>query len=594
MQNTKHLYECVNRICSSKGQKQRDIAQVKLSDGTITNNEEEISETFNRHYISYGQELASRINKLEYRDNIIPLDSTLFLRPLTEPETVEIIGQLKNNKSPGLDGITARSLKEIKDEIKEPLTFVINKIMELGVWPSLFGVGVVTPIFKCGDPLEVANYRPITVISNLAKVAEKVLKRRICDFLDKNDILSSQQFGFREARSTQDAISFLVDNLYKSIDANKPTLCLFVDLAKAFDTVSHEILLDKMEKYGFRGVAHSLIKSYLGNRTQHVRIGGTLSEAGKVRYGVPQGTVLGPILFILYINDLLTLQSAGRIISYADDTAIMYTENSWEKLKETVECDFLTIKRWFDTNLLTLNPTKTTFLTFSAQVRETFDCILIKETEGTLQIKSSASVKYLGIIVDSQLKWSLHINNVVKKLRPLLFKFRVLRQYLDVAQLRILYFALVRSHLSYGVIAWGSAFKTHLRNLEIIQKWFLKIMYGKVKTYPSDLLYTETHILDIRQLFCYTVLCRQYQHKNHIDLVDHRYGTRQRGVLCRTAMCRKKIGQRNHLYIGQKLFNVLPQDIRESTSLSIYKRRVKDWMFSNTRGYIHELVDNID
>lgn len=590
--NTKHLYNTVKKICGSKVNKFGEITKIRLGDGSLTRNDETIAEAFNQHYINYGDELASKIVNVEYRDDIVPLGSSMFFCPILESETLGIINQLGNNKAPGLDKIMSNTVKEVKHEVVKPLTFLINKIMESGIWPISLKKGVVKPIFKSGDPLEISNYRPITLTSTISKIVEKAIKVRITNFLQKHNIISQRQFGFIEGRSTQDAIAWLTDNIYKGIDKNKPTVCIFVDLAKAFDTVHHSILLQKLDKYGFRGKALSLIKTYLENRTQCVMVNESLSTPAVIKRGVPQGTVLGPILFLLYINDLLTLESKGCITSYADDTAIIYSDDSWEGLKKVVETDFLKVKKWFDKNILTINYSKTTFLAFSSYSRVTIDTIEIREHHNNFKLTSSGSVKYLGIIIDKHLRWNLHINYIVRKLRGLLSKFKLLRNYLELNQMRMLYYSLVQSHITYGIIGWGGAYKSNLRNLEIMQKWFLKIILNKVRTYPTNLLYVEAHVYDIRQLFLCSVLYRQYLHNDHINLLTHSHDTRQREVLCRTTRCNKTIGQRSFSYIGQVIFNKLPETIKHSTSYHAYRKEIKDWLFTLPRQYAHDLIDS--
>lgn len=592
--NAGQLYKSVKKICNQDTKTNKcSIHKIRLKNGEITENVKNIADSFNQHYINFGKQLALKINNKQPLNTTVKINkNSIFLQPVIESETISIINQLQSSKSPGLDKIKASTLKEIKYEIVKPFTVIINEILKQGAWPTVLKTGVVRPMFKAGDKLDIVNYRPITLISNIAKIAEKVIKNRMTAFLDKHDLLSDRQYGFREGRSTQDAISYITDTIYRSLDDNKPTLCMFVDLAKAFDTISHEILLQKLQRYGFRGNAYTLLQTYLEERVQYVQIEDCLSTAGTVKYGVPQGTVLGPLLFVIYINDLLAMQSKGKIISYADDTAVVYTGNTWEHLKSVVEDDFSYIKKWFDANLLTLNTDKTTFLTFSSYQMETIDSLGVADGGGMLRIQSSDSVKYLGVIIDKNIRWSLHIGNIVKKLRGLLPKFRLLKDYLDRNHLMTLYFSLVQSHLAYGIVGWGGAYNNVLKNLEVIQRRFLKIIFEKKRAYSSDLLYAEARALDIRQLFCYIVLIRQFKYKDNVTYLQHCHNTRQREVLCRTRRCSKTIGQRNFSYIEQKLFNILPNNIKAVISRNSYRKKVRNWLFSISRQIISDIINN--
>lgn len=591
--STKILYETVKKICNpgNESNHKKPVERIKLEDGTVTTDKQEIVDMFNQHYADVGKKLASKIRKRD--DNILgnipPVPGSIFLKPVIETELLALIGSLKNKKSPGFDGINSSTLKRIKNQIVKPLTYIINEILAQGIWPRCFGIGVVRPIFKSGDALDVNNYRPITLISNIAKIAEKVINLRVTDFLNKHNIMSDSQYGFRKARSSQDAICCLTDNIYKALDGSVPTLCIFVDLAKAFDTVDHKILLSKLEKYGFRGSSYTLFETYLNNRVQKVQIGNAVSCSLAVNTGVPQGTVLGPLLFTLYINDIFMLNSRGRIISYADDTAVIYSDNSWEGLHQMVSQDFSLIKKYFDDNLLTMNAKKTTFLTFSVQhTREAFDSFCLDDK--TI-IKSSQQVKYLGIIIDRSLRWNLHSKQLVNKIRGLLSKFRTLRQYLNIQQLRVIYYALVQSQLAYGIVGWGGAYDANIKNLEIVQKWLLRVILCRSRLYSSDKLYEEAGVFDIRQLYCYTLLIRQYTNRNNIKSFTHGYPTRQRDVLCRTIRCKKTVGQRSSSYIEQKLFNVAPKSIKEATNFVSYARMVKKWIYSKPRDFFHNIVN---
>lgn len=205
-------------------------------------------------------------------------DSSFYLISVEPVELARVISELKTKKSTGYDGIKAEMLKEIKDEISEPLTYLVNTCFQKGCFPDILKLGIIRPIFKGGDRSEMINYRPITLISNIAKIIEKLIKTRMINYLEKYKILSHKQYGFRKGLSTEDAIKALTTKLHENIDKNIPTLAIFIDLAKAFDKVNHEKLLEKIYNYGFRGPMYDLIKSYLNNRKQIVVINDEQSE----------------------------------------------------------------------------------------------------------------------------------------------------------------------------------------------------------------------------------------------------------------------------------------------------------------------------
>ena len=261
-------------------------------------------------------------------------------------------------------------LKNISEIISPHISFLINQCMETEHFPTALKLGIIKPLFKGGDVKEVNNYRPITLITSIAKIFEMSIKTRIVKFLDKCDGLSENQFGFRPGRSTEDAIVYLTKNIYKALDNKESSLCIFVDLAKAFDTVCHKKLIQKLERHGIRGPCLGLLKSYLNDRKQAVSINKTTSSMKNITYGVPQGTVLGPLLFIIYMNDIFKLDIKGKIGSFADDTFLFVKTNSWDETKQTAENDFKKLQDWFDYNKLTLNKKRLILFLFPHITRE--------------------------------------------------------------------------------------------------------------------------------------------------------------------------------------------------------------------------------
>ena len=277
-----------------------------------------MANAFNFHYANVGSNLAEKIEKSPPIVNA-DMNYTLFLHPTDETEIIKCITELKNEKAPGKDGIKAETIKLIVDYIVKPICFVFNNVLESGIYPDKLKIAVIKPLFKHGDKTAIENYRPISLISNFSKILEKIIKNRLTKYVSKHNIVAETQYGFQEHKSTNDAIAKLTSLMYDALDKSNPSLVVFLDLAKAFDTISHSQLLQKLQSVGCRGVPFQLFSNYLKGRKQCVKIDNNISEYEIVKYGVPQGTVLGPILFTIYINDILTQNSDGRMISFADD-----------------------------------------------------------------------------------------------------------------------------------------------------------------------------------------------------------------------------------------------------------------------------------
>lgn len=588
------LWNTIKEI-THESKAEHEIQKIKTQDGMVITDEKEISNSFCNYFTEVGKNLADKIktNNSDFPCNVSHMSNSIFLAETNKDEIIKTIQLLKNKKAPGIDNLKTETLKSIANEIALPLTYLINRSFQTGECPTAFKIAILKPLFKKGDKLDMANYRPISLISNVAKIFEKILKNRIESYLEKYNILSDKQLGFRENRSTQDAIAGLTSKISKCIDSKKPALCVFVDLAKAFDTVSHTQLLKVLDNIGFRGTPYQLMYSYLSNRIQCAKINGTISEVKVVEYGVPQGTVLGPLLFNIYLNDLFSLKVKGEIISFADDTAIFYSEKDWTLLKKTVETDLATIFSWFSNKLLTINYSKTCYLTFTSYNRflPAYKKLSIKLNTNEVEIASVQNIKYLGVFIDCNLKWDVHINYVVKKLRTLLYKFRHLSQLLQIEQLKTLYHALIESHINYGIVAWGAATNNHIKNLQTIQKLILKIVYKKHWTYPTDNLFAETKLFDIRQLYCQTLLIRQHNNKNELKSIEHDHNTRYKTNATVVPKTEKTIAQRCFTYLGPKIYNILPPVIKKINSRNMFKDELKKWIRTIPRLEIHKIVD---
>lgn len=333
------------------------------------------------------------------------------------------------------------------------------------------------------------------------------------------------------------------------------------------------------------GICGDLFGDYLSNRLQVVSINSKYSGEIVIKFGIPQGTVLGPILFQLYINDLLKLDIPGQIVSYADDTALIFSDTSWEGVKNKAEMGLYKVTKWLNQNKLTLNKTKTKFITFSLNVLGKSDiqklqlhqCKDLKNCNSCRShIETTNSIKYLGIVIDKFLNWEKHTQLLINKMRRLIYKFYQLRQCMGTKLLVNVYKALIESILNYGVVIWGGAYDSTLYHIKIIQKQIIKIIFNKSKFYSTEALFRETSLFDFDCLYIIASLNFIQKNTKISNKILHDYSTRSKMNKNYTIPKPNKTVFLKFIdYNGIKLYNLLPKEIKDIKNMKIYKKKIK-------------------
>ena len=598
--NPKTVWRVVSEMSNGGSRMTSNVQEIQIGKQVI-NNKSEVTQHFNRYFTNVGANLAQAFKSTPTTTNATEDDFTLpdieskfKFTHVNEDDILKTINLLKSDSAPGPDGISAGTLKFIAKFIAKPLVYITNLTLDKGKFPQVFKTANVTPIFKDGDKRNPKNYRPISVINTISKILEKLTAKQLTTYFETHDILSDGQHGFRPGRGTADAILELTKCITENLDRNKHCIGIFLDLAKAFDTVPHDKLITKLERLGVIDVELDWFRSYITGRTQQVKIDSETSESLPCSFGVPQGSTLGPILFLVYINDLCQLQFQGSVLSYADDTVLLFHEDTWDLAFDRASAGLELAKRWLDNNLLTLNEDKTKYMTFSIDNRQqpnTGHHITLHKCDyincSCLPLERTKTIKYLGIVIDQNLKWTQHIEATTKRTRKLIYIFKNIRNILNINLLRTVYYALAQTLLTYGQIGWGGMARTNLDPLVKAQKALLRVITKKPYRSPSDDLYTDFKVLDVRQLYIRSVLVRyrrDLMRNTDKDKPGHKHNTRHKEKQIQLKM-RTVYGQRHYAYLGPKLYNIFDSHIGQTLSATDnqYKRRVSHWLSNSSR-----------
>lgn len=584
----------MKNICELSNDKDTNLELTRLK--TIPSQSLDVC---NDYFANVGQSLASSIlGKLgKNQDDLAALvnissvsPNSFFMVPTDPVEIMDIIKKLKHNSAPGLDGIKNSLLKKVGHLLVEPLSHVINLSLCNGVFPDCWKTASVVPIHKSGPKTEPSNYRPISLLPVFSKILEKVVNKRLVNFLEHEDTLTPFQYGFRQRKSTEDAVSHLVDEVVSSLDVGGRCMGVFLDLAKAFDTVSPIILLQKLERLGIRGNALDWFRSYLSDRGQCVSVAGYSSSVRGTSFGVPQGSILGPTLFIVYINDIANLFSKSndtKFVCYADDTALIFKGKTWENVFNIAELGLSSVAAWLDLNLLTLNADKTKYLCFHKTVATSPPVSLTVKIHkcgmlGTPKdcscelINRAECIKYLGIVLDERLAFRQHINSLSGRVRKFIHIIKLLRDGADKETLLMVYSALCQSILCYCLPVWGGAAKTFIIKLERAQRSVLRVMFRKPFRYPTKQLHQETKTLTVRQLYIQKVVLAYHQLFSKRTYVSNSRRLKVKVPLVKTIFATRF----KHFSFPFIYKHAITQCELESCSLYGVKAKIRKWLLT--------------
>ena len=557
------------------------VIKKNTGSSTKSNQENDISaDEFNTYFSNIAKQLVSKIpktdrNPTENLHSLNQINLNFKFREVSFSEIRNILDNLKNKNSRDIFGLSIKLIKSIKNLIIVPLTKLLNVCLRQSVFPNILKKALVIPIYKNGDKNDPSNYRPISLLPILSKVLEKVMAVQIVEFFEGTNCFYERQYGFRKGKSTTMAILNLINQIIRAFERKEYCAVLFCDLSKAFDCVSHELLIQKLKFYNFEDTSIQLIHSYLGQRVQTVRLGGVESTEACIDIGVPQGSILGPILFLIYINDLPMEGAMAIFTLFADDTTLSTSAPNMDEAVGGLGDARSGAETWFSASGLLLNRDKTKIAVFSLR---------------DINIENNPdSVNFLGVHLDSKLLWDYQISSLAKSLSSSLFALKNLSECVSPSVLRNAYFALFHSRMTYAILAWGHAAGSS--RIFGLQRKALRVLMGlgyredcrpafksiKVLTLPSVyILENLLHVQANLDLF-----------KTHSDL--HDYETRQRDhfvpVYRRLERCRDGPG-----CLAVKLYNKVPNVIKDLPK-NCFKSKMKLTLLENAFYSVKEFLN---
>jgi len=530
--NSQKTWAKINEIIGKAKSKKEINSLFRTDDNIVITDEKSIASHFNNFFSQVSDDHAESDSVPHFTNFLNGASNKIFnFHPVTVDNVVKLTNDLKTKTSSGFDELSTALLKSIIHEIKEPITFIINQCIRTGIFPDLLKISKVIPLFKKNNEQLFDNYRPISLLPSISKIFEKVLHTQISEFFEDNNLFFGSQYGFRPSHSTQHAALELADRCMISVDSKKTPFAVFIDLSKAFDLVRHDVLLKKLSFYGFDQSAIKLCQSYLNNRKQYVRFGNSNSDEIFLEKGLPQGSILSPLMFSIFINDLPNVAPKFDKIIYADDTSLFSTLESFdpdgnssiEVISNEINLELKKVIDWVKANKLKVNLTKTKFMCFRPKQKEIiYPSITIQNTI----IEKVNNFNFLGIVFDQFLDWSCHIKHIVTKLSRITGVINRVKNVVPCRILKTLFDSLFMCHLHYGLLNWG--YTIGANKVLKLQKKAIRIVLNAHRLAHTDILFKNMGILKVTDLIKVQELKMYFAFKNgklpvYLQLMFHNY-----------------------------------------------------------------------
>ena len=594
--NIKEKWSIIKNILNKKTNP-NNINKLLINDEHV-DDKNKICNHFNFYFANIAEQLlkSNENNLQDTNAQVFTISNTypnsIYFNPTDKFEINTIVKNMNNKKSLPHDNINSHLLKHIITHILTPLTHIFNLSISQGIFPSSFKTSKVIPIFKKGNPEDMSNYRPISLLSCLSKILEKIIMTRLNSFFKKHNVLTDKQYGFRSNHSTELALLEFSQKILNNMNNKILSLGVFIDLSKAFDLINHEKLLHKLSKYGIRGLANQWLRSYLSNRKQYVSLHKFQSNLLDINCGVPQGSILGPLLFIIFINDLCQNFPQINFILFADDTNIFFPTTDPIQDTNNINNELSKIASWFTFNKLLINSTKCSYTLFGPKILTNNIPNLNIKICNTILPKST-SIKFLGITIKDNLTWDDHINTISIKINKTIGILHKIKHKINNETLLLLYYSLIYPHLTYCNILWGNSPDAHLRTLKKTQNRFIRLFLNLPTHCHISSFYSSSNILNLTQinLLCNSIFVYKFLHNllpNYFkdffiySNLHKTKDTRQTSIFY-IPPARIKLICISLKHTGPKIWEtMIPEHIKQINLIHIFKNNLKKYLIQQS------------